>query len=76
MPGKVNPTQCEAMTMVCCQVFGQIHNRDHGWPGSQGHFELNVYKPVLSFCMMHSIQLMTDAGAILPRKIASRNPRR
>jgi fumarate hydratase class II len=58
MPGKVNPTQCEAVTMVCCQVFG-----DHTAitvAGSQGHFELNVYKPVLAYCMMHSIQLMSD----------------
>jgi fumarate hydratase class II len=58
MPGKVNPTQCEAMTMVCCQVFG-----DHTTitvAGSQGHFELNVYKPVLAYCMMHSIQLLAD----------------
>jgi fumarate hydratase class II len=60
MPGKVNPTQCEAMTMVCCQVFG--NHTAITVAGSQGHFELNVYKPVLSFCMMHSIQLMTDAA--------------
>ncbi len=60
MPGKVNPTQCEAMTMVCCQVFG--NHTTITVAGSQGHFELNVYKPVLAFCMMHSIQLMTDAS--------------
>jgi fumarate hydratase class II len=58
MPGKVNPTQCEAMTMVCCQVFGNHTAITVG--GSQGHFELNVYKPVLAYCMMHSIQLMSD----------------
>src|SRR6202162_1826175 len=60
MPGKVNPTQCEAVTMVCCQVFGN----QTGAPvaGSQGHFELNVYKPVLAYCMMHSIQLMSDVA--------------
>src|SRR5437870_6568880 len=60
MPGKVNPTQCEAMTMVCCQVFG-----NHALvtvAASQGHFELNVYKPVLAYCMMHSIQLLSDAA--------------
>src|ERR1700692_2552101 len=60
MPGKVNPTQCEAMTMVCCQVFG-----DHTTitvAGSQGHFELNVYKPVLAYCMMNSIQLLADVA--------------
>jgi fumarate hydratase, class II len=60
MPGKVNPTQCEAMTMVCCQVFG--NQTTITVAGSQGHFELNVYKPVLAFCMMHSIQLLTDAA--------------
>src|SRR6266852_3058298 len=60
MPGKVNPTQCEAMTMVCCQVFG--NHTTITVAGSQGHFELNVYKPVLAFCMMHSIQLMADAA--------------
>src|SRR3954467_15921970 len=58
MPGKVNPTQCEAMTMVCCQVFG--NHTAITVAGSQGHFELNVYKPVLAYCMMHSIRLMTD----------------
>jgi fumarate hydratase, class II len=60
MPGKVNPTQCEAMTMVCCQVFG--NNTTVTMAGSQGHFELNVYKPVLAFAMMHSIQLLSDAA--------------
>jgi fumarate hydratase, class II len=58
MPGKVNPTQCEAVTMVCCQVFG--NHTAVTLAGSQGHFELNVYKPVLAYCMMHSIQLMAD----------------
>jgi fumarate hydratase, class II len=60
MPGKVNPTQCEAMTMVCCQVFG--NQAAVTVAGSQGHFELNVYKPVLAYCMMHSIQLLGDAA--------------
>jgi len=60
MPGKVNPTQCEAMTMVCCQVFG--NHTAITVAGSQGHFELNVYKPVMAYCMMHSIQLLTDAA--------------
>src|SRR4051794_19941750 len=60
MPGKVNPTQCEAMTMVCCQVFG--NHTAVTVAGSQGHFELNVYKPVLAYCMMHSIQLLSDAA--------------
>src|SRR5438552_13749294 len=58
MPGKVNPTQCEAMTMVCCQVFG--NQTTITVAGSQGHFELNVYKPVLAYCMMHSIRLLAD----------------
>src|SRR3982075_3006706 len=60
MPGKVNPTQCEAMTMVCCQVFG--NQTAVTVAGSQGHFELNVYKPVLAYCMMHSIQLLADVS--------------
>jgi fumarate hydratase class II len=59
MPGKVNPTQCEAMTMVCCQVFG--NHTAITVAGSQGHFELNVYKPVLAYCMLHSIRLLADA---------------
>jgi fumarate hydratase, class II len=60
MPGKVNPTQCEALTMVCCQVFG--NHTAITVAGSQGHFELNVYKPVLAYCMIHSIQLLSDAA--------------
>src|ERR1700689_778401 len=60
MPGKVNPTKCEAMTMVCVQIFG--NNTALTFPGSQGHFELNVYKPVLAYCMMHSIQLLADVA--------------
>jgi len=60
MPGKVNPTQCEAVTMVCCQVFG--NHAAMTVAGSQGHFELNVYKPLLAYCMMHSIELMADVA--------------
>jgi fumarate hydratase class II len=60
MPGKVNPTQCEAMTMVCCRVFG--NQATITVAGSQGHFELNVYKPVLAYCMTNSIQLIADAA--------------
>src|SRR5882757_1326128 len=63
MPGKVNPTQCEAMTMVCCQVFGNHTAITVG--GSQGHFELNVYKPLLAYCMMHSLQLLADVARSL-----------
>src|SRR6202165_1422197 len=58
MPGKVNPTQCEALTMVCCRVLG--NHTTITLAGSQGHFELNVYKPVLAYCMMNSIQLLAD----------------
>jgi fumarate hydratase, class II len=60
MPGKVNPTQCEAMTMVCCQVFG--NHTTMTVAASQGHFELNVYKPVLAHCMLQSIRLLGDAA--------------
>ncbi len=60
MPGKVNPTQCEAMTMVCCQVFG--NHTAITVAGSQGHFELNVYKPVMAHCMMQSIELLADVA--------------
>jgi fumarate hydratase, class II len=59
MPGKTNPTQSEALTMVCCQVFG--NNTTITVAGSQGHFELNVYKPVLAYCMLQSIRLLGDA---------------
>ena len=61
MPGKVNPTQSEALTMVCCQVFG--NQTTVTVAGSQGHFELNVYKPVLAYCMLQSIRLLGDAAA-------------
>jgi len=60
MPGKVNPTQCEALTMVCCQVFG--NQTTISVAGSQGHFELNVYKPVMAHCMLQSIGLLSDAA--------------
>ena len=60
MPGKTNPTQSEAVTMVCCQVFGNQTTIETA--GSQGHFELNVYKPVLAYCMLQSIGLLADAA--------------
>ncbi len=60
MPGKVNPTQCEAVTMVCCQVFG--NNTTITVAGSQGHFELNVYKPVIAYAMLQSIRLLADVA--------------
>src|SRR5437763_587646 len=59
MPGKVNPTQCEAMTMVCAQVHGAT--AAVGFAGSQGNFELNVYKPVIIYNFLHSVTLITDA---------------
>lgn len=59
MPGKVNPTQCEAMTMVCTQVMGNQTTMTVA--GSQGHFELNVYKPVMAYNMIQSIRLLADA---------------
>jgi fumarate hydratase class II len=61
MPGKVNPTQCEAVTMVCCQVFG--NNTTITVAASQGHFELNVYKPVIAAAMLQSIRLLADVAA-------------
>jgi fumarate hydratase class II len=60
MPGKVNPTQCEALTMVCCQVFG--NHTIVTAAASQGHFELNVFKPVLANAMLQSIRLIADAA--------------
>src|SRR6266566_1132486 len=60
MPGKVNPTQSEALTMVCTRVFG--NQTTVAMAGSQGHFELNVYKPVLAATMLQSIRLLADAA--------------
>jgi fumarate hydratase class II len=59
MPGKVNPTQSEAMTMVCVQVLG--NDATIGIAGSQGNFELNVFKPVMIFNFLHSVDILTDA---------------
>jgi fumarate hydratase class II len=60
MPGKVNPTQCEAMTQVCVQVFG--NNASLTFAGSQGHFELNVYNPLMAYNFLQSVQLLADAS--------------
>ncbi len=60
MPGKVNPTQCEALTMVCCQVFG--NHAALTFAGSQGHFELNVFNPVMAYNFLQSVQLLGDAA--------------
>ncbi|WP_106850291.1 class II fumarate hydratase [Blastococcus sp. Marseille-P5729] len=59
MPGKVNPTQCEAMTMVCTRVFG--NDATVAFAGTQGNFELNVYKPVMAHAVLESIRLIADA---------------
>jgi fumarate hydratase class II len=59
MPGKVNPTQSEAMTMVCVQVMG--NDAAIGFAASQGNFELNVFKPVIIYNFLHSVRLLTDA---------------
>jgi fumarate hydratase class II len=58
MPGKVNPTQAEMLTMVCVQVFG--YNAAITFAGSQGNFELNVFKPVIARDLLHAIELLTD----------------
>jgi fumarate hydratase class II len=60
MPGKVNPTQCEAMTQVCVQIFG--NNAALTFADSQGHFELNVYNPVMAYNFLQSVRLMADAA--------------
>lgn len=60
MPGKVNPTQCEAITQVCAQVMG--NDAAVGFAGSQGHFELNVYKPMMAYNVLQSMQLLGDAS--------------
>ena len=58
MPGKVNPTQCEAVTMVCSQVHG--NHATISFAGSQGHFQLNAFKPVMAFSMLQSIKLLSE----------------
>ncbi|WP_108681061.1 class II fumarate hydratase [Methyloceanibacter sp. wino2] len=60
MPGKVNPTQCEAVTMVCARVFG--NETTVAFAGSQGHFELNVFKPVLTYALLQSVRLLADVA--------------
>lgn len=60
MPGKVNPTQCEAITQVCAHVHG--NNAAIGFAGSQGHFELNVYNPMMAYNFLQSVRLLADAS--------------
>uniref|UniRef100_A0A7S4UP45 fumarate hydratase n=1 Tax=Ditylum brightwellii TaxID=49249 RepID=A0A7S4UP45_9STRA len=66
MPGKVNPTQCEAMTMVCAQVMGNHVTISTG--GAQGQFELNVFKPVMASNLLHSATLIGDAASCFARR--------
>ncbi len=60
MPGKVNPTQCEAMTQVCAHILG--NNAAIAFAGSQGHFELNVFNPMMAYNFLQSVQLLADAS--------------
>ena len=60
MPGKVNPTQCEAMTQVCAHILG--NNAAIAFAGSQGHFELNVFNPMMAYNFLQSVQLLADAA--------------
>ncbi len=66
MPGKVNPTQCEALTQVCAHVMG--NDAAIGFAGSQGHFELNVYKPMMIYNLLQSMQLLGDAAVAFTDK--------
>ena len=69
MPGKVNPTQCEALTMVCAQVFG--NDAAVAFAGTQGNFQLNVYKPVMVHNVLESIALLADASLAFERYCAA-----
>jgi fumarate hydratase class II len=69
MPGKVNPTQCEAMTMICVQVLG--NDAAIGFAGASGNFELNVYKPVIIYNLLQSIRLLTDGCHSFDRNCVS-----
>jgi fumarate hydratase, class II len=75
MPGKVNPTQCEAMTQVCVQVFG--NHAAITFAGSQGHFELNAYNPVMAYNFLQSVRLLGDAArSFTDHCVAGIEPRR
>ena len=67
MPGKVNPTQAEAMTMVCAQVMG--NHATVSFSGAQGHFELNVFKPVIAYNVLQSIKLLADSSVSMSEKM-------
>jgi len=74
MPGKVNPTQCEALTQVCCQVFG--NHTALTFADSQGHFELNVYRPVMALNFLQSVRLLADASnSFVENLLAGLEPR-
>jgi fumarate hydratase class II len=74
MPGKVNPTQCEALTQVCCQVFG--NHATLTFADSQGHFELNVYRPVMGQAFLQSTRLLADAAnSFVDNLLAGLEPR-
>jgi fumarate hydratase class II len=68
MPGKVNPTQCEALTMACAQVFG--NDVAVNWGGASGHFELNVYKPLIAHDFLQSVRLLADGASSFDRNCA------
>ena len=68
MPGKVNPTQCEALTMLCCQVMGNDVAINFG--GASGNFELNVYKPLIAYDFLQSVRLLADGVASFTRHCA------
>lgn len=75
MPGKVNPTQCEAVTMVCAQVFG--NHTTVTFAGSQGHFELNVFRPVMAYNFLQSVRLLADvANSFADNCVVGIEPRR
>src|SRR5688572_15251665 len=75
MPGKINPTQCEALTMVCTQVMG--NHVTVTVAGSNGHFELNVFKPVIIYNVLQSIRLLADASrSFAARCVAGIEPNR
>lgn len=69
MPGKVNPTQCESLTQVCVQIHG--NNSTMAFAGSQGHFELNVFNPVMIYNFLQSVQLLADAVVSFTEKCAT-----
>ena len=71
MPGKVNPTQSEAMTMVATRVFG--NDATVGFAGTQGNFQLNVFKPVMVHSVLESIRLLADACRVVQRPLRRRH---